>query len=177
MGSAFSRSNRLVWHTWARAGWLVAACVSLQCTYDFERFDPVAADAQGGAGGATIPLSDASAGGSTVSDDQSSAAPDSAGGQSVADATLPDVQGPFDAAAEALSDAGCSSGCIGTAKTCAATCNSTSDKCVADCNRANCRTMCMTARTTCLIGCVNKCETCTRDAACQQSAQCTATAQ
>lgn len=124
-----------------------------------------------------MPVSDASAGEPSVSDDQGNAAPDSAGGQSVADATIPDVQGLFDAAAEASSDAGCGAACIGTSKTCAATCNSTSEKCVADCNRANCRTMCMTARTTCLVGCVNKCEMCTRDAACQQNAQCTATAQ
>ena len=120
-------SNNVLGFAWSRIAAVVAACGALQCTYDFDRFDPAAA--QGGAAGENTPVSDAAAGGpmddqsvgsvdaTTAEDDASSA------DATTADATASDAPSASDAApaAEASSDAGCGAACIGTAKSCAAT--------------------------------------------------------
>ena len=62
MGTVPSKHNVLGF-AWARVAAVVAACGALQCTYDFDRFDPAAAAAQGGAAGQNTSVSDAAAGG------------------------------------------------------------------------------------------------------------------
>ena len=125
-------SNNVLGFAWSRVAAVVAACGALQCTYDFDRFDPAAAAAQGGAAGQNTPVSDAAAGGPMA--DQSVGSVDATVGESdapSADATTADAPSASDAAtaAEASSDAGCGAACIGTAKSCAATCNTTNDTC------------------------------------------------
>jgi hypothetical protein len=175
-------SNNVLGSAWARVAAMIAACAVLQCTYDFDRFDPAApaTQAQGGAAGQEMSVSDAAGGGPMA--DQSVVSVDATTRESdapSADASTADSPSPSDAAAaaEASSDAGCGAACIGTAQSCAATCNATSDTCLANCTRATCRTTCMTTHATCLLSCSSNCQTCTRNAGCQQNAMCTAAAQ
>src|SRR3954471_7211109 len=126
MGSLASGAHNLLGHGGVHAAAVIAACGALQCSYDFDRFDPTSAAAQGGGAGIEAPLSDAAAGGPMA--DESAGTVDSGTTAAIdapsadvasaevasADATSADATSASDVSGgtEASTDAGCGAVCI-----------------------------------------------------------------
>jgi hypothetical protein len=143
------------------------------CALDFDRFDPVAADA-------AAPHVDAS----PVEDARSTVETEpEAGDDASGDSPLPDSgsSDPEDArAADGATDAGASctppASCLSTAGTCAAACGQTEQQCAARCSTNSCRTTCTRTETTCTTQCSDTCDTCTESAGCRSTSACSSAA-
>jgi len=148
------------------------------CALDFDRFDPVSADA------APRPDAGPADGAGLVGADD--ATPDADDDVAVLEATIPDAgetgagdngdarAGDAGPSADASDAGACTASptCIASAHTCGTNCAQTEQQCASRCSTNNCRTNCTRTENSCVTQCSDTCATCTLSAGCSATAAC-----
>jgi hypothetical protein len=146
---------------------LAAAALALEfaaCTLDFDRFEPVDANA-----GPSPPDASVDADGESAEASPNEATAPSSNAEEAEGAT--DAMPAPDAPAQETSCASPPS-CLDTVQTCGAVCVQQEKQCSSRCQNGICRSNCMRTESSCLATCTSTCMTCVRDSGCGAMSDC-----